>query len=70
MIQVCHHCQRPTAEPVVVGEGHGASAGGHTVYACPEDASRFPARPDPLAEIDALRRARREAVRSVRDAQA
>jgi hypothetical protein len=70
VIQVCYHCQRPTAEPVVVAEVHGASVGGRTVYACPQDASRFPARPDPLAEIDALRRARREGTGSVGDAQA
>ncbi|MEU0846118.1 hypothetical protein ABZ370_42675 [Streptomyces sp. NPDC005962] len=57
--QVCARCQRPTDEPVVVAVEHGASAGGGTAYACPGCAPGFPEPRDPLAEIAALRRARR-----------
>jgi hypothetical protein len=60
VIQFCHHCQRPTDEPVVVSQVHGAGVAGRTIYACPEHASRFPPQRDPLAEIAALRRARME----------
>lgn len=56
--RVCLRCQLPTREPVIVAVGHGASAGGHTAYACPRCAPSFPKQHDPLAEIAALRRAR------------
>ncbi|MGY0061968.1 hypothetical protein ACWY4P_36455 [Streptomyces sp. LZ34] len=53
--QICASCDKPTSKPVVVAIEHSASAGGRTIYACPEHASRFPQQRDPLA---ALRRAR------------
>ncbi|MFF7652839.1 hypothetical protein ACFZCY_23965 [Streptomyces sp. NPDC007983] len=56
--QVCARCQRPTNEPVVVTVEHGGSVGGGTAYACPGCAPRFPEPRDPLAEIEALCRAR------------
>ncbi|MEU1805821.1 hypothetical protein [Streptomyces sp. NPDC019937] len=48
MSKVCARCQTPTKEPVVVAVGHGASAGGGTVYACPGCAPTFPKQRDPF----------------------
>ena len=49
MPQVCARCQQPTSSPVVVAIGHGASAGGGTVYACRgECAASFPKQRDPF----------------------
>jgi len=61
MPQVCARCQTTTREPVVVAIGYGASAGGGTVYACPDCASTFPQQRDPfdgglLARRDPVRR--------------
>jgi DNA-directed RNA polymerase subunit RPC12/RpoP len=58
--QVCARCQKPTREPVVVAIGHGASAGGGTVYACTDCAPTFPKQRDPfgshLARDEPVRR--------------
>jgi hypothetical protein len=48
MPQICARCQKSTREPVVVAIGHGASAGGGTVYACPGCAPSFPKPRDPF----------------------
>lgn len=61
--QICARCQQSTDEPVVVALGHGASAGGHTVYACPKHASSYPQQRDPIAEIAAMYRALRGSAR-------
>lgn len=48
-VQICARCQTPTREPVIVAIGHGASAGGGTVYACPGTcADSFPKQRDPF----------------------
>ncbi|RNG33591.1 hypothetical protein [Streptomyces botrytidirepellens] len=47
-VQVCARCQTTTRQPVVVAIGHGASAGGVTVYACPDCAPSFPKQRDPF----------------------
>ncbi|MEU0842147.1 hypothetical protein ABZ370_22110 [Streptomyces sp. NPDC005962] len=48
-VQVCARCQTTTRQPVVVAIGHGASAGGGTVYACPGTcADSFPKQRDPF----------------------
>ena len=57
-VQVCARCQETTGQPVVVAIGYGASAGGGTVYACPDCAPTFPKQRDPfdgtvLAHADA-----------------
>ncbi|GAA2360077.1 hypothetical protein [Streptomyces cuspidosporus] len=58
--QVCARCDARTGKPVLVGHVHSASAGGRTLYSCPEHALTFPRPIDPVAQIDALRRARKE----------
>jgi len=50
-VQICARCQTPTREPVVVAIGHGASAGGGTVYACPGCAPTFPKQRDPFGSL-------------------
>lgn len=40
--RLCFRCQLPTDEPVIVGEEHGGSLGGGTIYACPQHAEYFP----------------------------
>ena len=63
-VQVCARCQTTTRQPVVVAIGHGASAGGGTVYACPGTcADSFPKQRDPfdcglLARDEPVRRQR------------
>ena len=50
-VQVCARCQTTTRQPVVVAIGHGASAGGGTVYACPGAcADSFPKQRDPFEQ--------------------
>ncbi|MEU0811513.1 hypothetical protein [Streptomyces sp. NPDC005970] len=56
--QICARCDKPTNQPVVVGQVHSASCGGRTAYACPGCAPSFPKQRDPLAELAAFRRAR------------
>ncbi|MGW2324847.1 hypothetical protein ACWC5C_03660 [Streptomyces sp. NPDC001700] len=47
--QVCARCQQTTSEPVVVAIKYSASAGGHTLYACPgKCAAAFPKQHDPF----------------------
>ncbi|QKV97885.1 hypothetical protein HUT19_28800 [Streptomyces sp. NA02950] len=41
--QLCYRCQLPTDEPVIVGEEHGGSIGGGTIYVCPQHAAYYPA---------------------------
>ncbi|MGR3933839.1 hypothetical protein [Streptomyces sp. BRA346] len=48
MPQVCARCQQTTSEPVVVAIEYGASAGGGTVFACPDCAPTFPQQRDPF----------------------
>ncbi|RNG33572.1 hypothetical protein EEJ42_07150 [Streptomyces botrytidirepellens] len=48
-VQVCARCQTTTRQPVVVALAYGASAGGGTVYACPDCAPTFPKQRDPFA---------------------
>ncbi|MFD7505288.1 hypothetical protein [Streptomyces sp. NPDC059850] len=48
MPQVCARCDETTSDPVVVAIGYGASAGGGTVYACPDCAPTFPKQRDPF----------------------
>ncbi|WP_254885656.1 hypothetical protein [Streptomyces sp. NA02950] len=55
--QLCHRCQLPTDEPVIVGEEHGGSLGGGITYACPRHARDYPPS-DAEALVTALRRAR------------
>ncbi|MFI0780684.1 hypothetical protein [Streptomyces sp. NPDC021212] len=60
MPQVCARCQTTTSQPVVVAIGHGASAGGGTVYACPGTcADSFPKQRDPFEARDTLARPER-----------
>ncbi|MEU8824330.1 hypothetical protein [Streptomyces sp. NPDC048636] len=58
--RLCHSCQLPTEEPVLVGEEHGGSLGGGTVYACPRHAPEYQ-RTDAVALMLALRRGRKGA---------
>ncbi len=62
--QICARCDTMTDKPVVVGHVHSASMGGRTIYSCPEHVPTFPQPIDPIAQIDALRRVRREGTAS------
>lgn len=53
--QICNNCQLPTSKPVIVAQVHSASAGGHTVYACPTCEPSRPQQTDPFAGLAALR---------------
>lgn len=51
MPRVCARCQTTTRQPIVVAIGHGTSAGGGTVYACPgKCVDSFPKRRDPFGQ--------------------
>ncbi|WP_246095960.1 hypothetical protein [Streptomyces botrytidirepellens] len=57
MPQVCARCQNTTSQPVIVAIGHGASAGGGTVYACPgKCADSPPKQPNPFGHGTLLAR--------------
>ncbi|MBL1101571.1 hypothetical protein JK363_33980 [Streptomyces sp. 205] len=40
--QLCYRCQLPTDEPIIVGDEHGGSVGGGTIYVCAQHASYYP----------------------------
>ncbi|MEU8826508.1 hypothetical protein [Streptomyces sp. NPDC048636] len=58
--RLCHSCQLPTEEPVLVGEEHGGSLGGGIIYACPRHAPEYQ-RTDAVALMVALRHGRKGA---------
>lgn len=55
--RICHHCQLPTDEPIIIGAEHGGSLGGGITYACPRHARGYPP-VDAETLVTALRRGR------------